>query len=865
MHNIDGKFGLAKAVRYLFMIKQVTLSWVYVDTLQSEEYQTFVEFFGVTIGETTYFSKDKIDNFKLSHTQLNQVVNFIQENVTTNALAPIIQKCNMIGIKPIRFGNSKNRIFIHNNDVEKIVEYYKYVNNLPSKIYHKRAMIKHLRLSKSKIADVFKEYGITPYFTITVVGDHYHENDLNFLREEQSKIVKKLRDEYYILTRDIDALILKYKEYVNESVYFEMPAIGQTAGEDFKYTFTRKVILKKFIDELEEKRKDDKRKSITKGNTKNNINSNTTEVHVKSLKEERHIINSNINFPFRAYSELLILHNICFNDKIRFTSFHWRNFVRLKLNSSSGQETTQKKKIMLFVRITKLLSEVIKEQEIFLFSTKRIEFALFHKDIPIGWQLEYYSFLYALTKTCEKEGIKTLAFNIKEITNPKHKIGNKEKAVYNASEYLKLIEYVKSDIHKSKSIAEAMKQINGERSFTNYSNMWLYVTILLNNAWRHEDVLTLPTLPVSLYTNIDLDWLNDNDVTYDVANAIADHYRSLPYLHSKTGGRRFFIISDDLLVPFATSVIISSTIQRKLFPLSNTVINLSGLQSVYTYNHESFFAGYISEFEFKFRSLTMNRTLLSLMISVIEKLTNRNPVEVVKFLRNHSDVEVTNIYITIPQDKVNFISEQLFNIGNFGFVYDAIADILSQRKYENREDKTHHTVIIKQGLGSISAVEEISRFANFILEERDAVYDILNRMPTEDLRTKYTFLNLGILPSKSEDFQCLVGEDRCPFGKRNCESCPLSLPNLYTLSSINRRIQNKIQEFLQQFGSTQYKAEKIRLANQLFIERELLVSAIQKFGRERVDNFIDGGLNKINEMFSILPSIKEYITIPLES
>src|SRR5690606_8287858 len=115
--------------------------------------------------------------------------------------------------------------------------------------------------------------------------------------------------------------------------------------------------------------------------------------------------------------------------------------------------------------------------------------------------------------------------------------------------------------------------------------------------------------------------------------------------------------------------------------------------------------------------------------------------------------------------------------------------------------------------------------------------------------------------AKSDDFQCLISESDCPFGSRECQSCPISIPNIYTLNSIGRRINKKISEFAEKFPHTAYKAEKIRLANQLYIERDLLKEAISTFGRERVDRFIDGGIDGINERLKSLPSFKDYITI----
>src|SRR5690606_33223477 len=192
--------------------------------------------------------------------------------------------------------------------------------------------------------------------------------------------------------------------------------------------------------------------------------------------------------------------------------------------------------------------------------------------------------------------------------------------------------------------------------------------------------------------------------------------------------------------------------------------------------------------------------------SVIKKQTNRNPIELIKFLRNHSDIETTNIYINIPEESLELINKQLFELGNFGFLYDGMSIVLSMEKERNKNSSNEKALMVKKVLMSLSITEQVSGFLNALFKERNIALDLLSEMPLEDIRSKFTLLNLGLMPAKSDDFQCLISESDCPFGSRECQSCPISIPNIYTLNSIGRRINKKISEFAEKFPHTAYKA-----------------------------------------------------------
>lgn len=835
---------LTRAVMYLFNVENCTLSWALTSRKNphKQEVIDFKHYFGEEVNGEILYSKKKIDTFLEEHISFEQFVELIKDFASerNKKINAIKEKCNLIGINYVSFGNRLNYTFLLKNDVDILLEYIKRVNKQPNKLYTGDEIVQELGLGRDKKEKLFEEYNIVPFITLKI-DKYFHEEQLLYLKKIQQDLLHKIKQHYYTyadikeLTGGRRQLTPKLMEDQDEILY-PFPVICKIKGEDYDYTYNETLISKQPVQDWIQKIKDDMKKA---------------ETFDKYLHSN----------PYQAYLELIDYFGIKFSDTSEFTRFHWMDFVRRSINKANQEEKKFKSTIILFVNITDLLSKFCHQKDIFKFSTKAILLGLFEEAVPLGWQLRLFSFIFNLTEVCRQAGISKLGYDIKDIPNPKHKIGVQDKTIYTIDEFFQLLDFVKNiPLHKEKAIEAAQKEMRGEKPIINYANMWTYATILLNNAWRSDDVLAFPKLPESFFPHISLEWLKENELSQDDTIFIADYYRGLPYRHGKTNAKRYFTISDELMQPFAYAVLISTVIQREMHPLSDRLFALVHKHSIYTYNHNAFFQSFDSERNFIFRGLKTNRTLMSYMVSVVGQLTKRNPVELVKFLRSHSDIEITNIYLEVPPDKVDEISEHLFSLDNFGFVYDSATTLLFQKDKEDKSKQLHQVALLKEQY-TIEKLEGLAGFLNCIYEERNIVSDIINEMPIEELKLKHTLLKLGLSPSKSEDFQCLVGEENCPFGTRACEGCALNVPNIHTLSSINHRIHYKLSEFERFFETTPLEGEKTRLANQLLIERELLKFAIQKFGRERVDRFITGGIDGINQRFSRIPGFKEYLTI----
>ena len=92
-----------------------------------------------------------------------------------------------------------------------------------------------------------------------------------------------------------------------------------------------------------------------------------------------------------------------------------------------------------------------------------------------------------------------------------------------------------------------------------------------------------------------------------------------------------------------------------------------------------------------------------------------------------------------------------------------------------------------------------------------------------ELQKKFDLVNLGLLPSKEENYQCIYG--KCIFEERDCNKCPLSIPHFYAISQICRRVSKTIKSYEKLFNNTSYEGEKTRLANLLYSDLLLLKQA----------------------------------------
>lgn len=795
---------------------------------------TLLENFSDSIGN---ISKDTVINFLNNHIGVLQLREEVVKhcNIKVHSFeTKYRESLEKIGVKLIFLSNRAEYIFLSKEDYEKSLEYYLKLSNHPdSNLFTKQEIYEVLNLPKNLRNEVIRDYNITPYIQ-TGKGAYYHRNQVNVLLEYQKKEIERMND--YISIEDVTNELGYNKSSVlrwlkNRAIkIITSPILSKNV-----YPGNKKYILKTFATQYFE------------------------EVEFRErLDEVFEYYNVDLD-PYKAYLEALKLYGYEFKDFAEKTMGYWDKFAKVKIEDSGRREL--KTFVHSFVLLTGLLVNVVNNsrKELFKFSTKEINLSLLNDSVPYNYRIQYYSFINRIHQGIIIGGGNSM-FDMNNLRSPKkereknHK--PKEKQIYQPKIFIDLFKY-SADIgsHFEKAIIDAKKWNTKDYSF--YANMWLYVLIQLTNSWRHSDIVDFPRLR-DMYKDKDLDWLLRNPIKKDV-KVITAYLENKVYFHHKNQAERYLIVPDDLEESFANAVLICEFIQRQKNDASDRLFDFGNQHYQPSENsHKTFFKLFPYE-NFKIENRRMNWTVITLATDVISKLTGRNPLEIAKFLRNHSEDEMTNIYVQLPQEYVDFLSKQLFNLGSFGYIYDGMANILLDEvprlfQYEN-------ALMIKNSFKDVAVVDGIAKHFNMLKKEKEYVLNSLKSVPKEVIKEKMDYLQFGLMPSKMVGYQCLVGgPPNCPKTVADCENCPLNVPNRFALCSLSYDIEKAFDDIENEFLASNLDAEKVRLANRLFTQLSLLGTAIERFGRDIVNQFIPGGIERINERMSQIPATRSFVS-----
>lgn len=824
----------------LISYKQATIELGFKSSPQNPKVkQNLFEMFGVPknplgTNNKLRFSREKIKRFLAQHIRasklLSEISDFCEPGSTFINILKTEKITEVINIS-VSTGSLDYR-FVDLEGKEKLLQYFKHLKKIDNcKIVNTSELAEILNLELRMTEKVLEEYTVEPYFTYR--GIFYHNDTVQQLLEKQ----KTMEDKYkkaYCKNADIKKLLnltdLQTNNWIQNNIpldlRIEIPnLIKRDKGT---YLYPREIVEK----ELQKR---------------------TNKVNVNSLVDDFE------TFPYEAYLRIKGKEDISFSEKAELTEFYWEYAVKTRLRQTTLKGYDLLALIRRYIKITNLLVSATQQKELFKFSSNELNMMIFNKITPKKWQQELMRFYKTMGKALREQGI---SFNEIGINYPKRKVKKEqEETIYSFDEYLNLINYCEDiKIHKEKAINNAIEVVN-KNKYGSYAEMWVYVILQLNNYWRHVDVVDIPRFVDRKFNHVTFEWLRNNSLSKDDVEYIVNYYKLKIYQHRKNQKERYFILSDDLAEAFAYSILVCECIMKERNSIADNLVNFGNAYNRPTDSlHNFFFSQYkaISQ-DFVFKNRIANRTLATHTLSVIRTITKRNPIELAKFFRNHSDVDTTNIYVKIPQEHVDKISRQLFDLGNFGFIYSNLAILLFGSDKEGHDIHKENALVIKESFGSAEKVEFISNALLVISEEENYVKDTLSGLSKELLQERYQIINLGLSPSKKEDTQCLVGIENCPMGARDCDNCPLSIPNRFTLCRLKHTVWEKINAFEEVFHSTEYEAEKTKAANHLFFQYNLLRQAVNKFGRNSVNQFVD--LDKFNEKFKDLPAFKEHVTL----
>ncbi|WP_053218851.1 hypothetical protein [Virgibacillus senegalensis] len=580
-------------------------------------------------------------------------------------------------------------------------------------------------------------------------------------------------------------------------------------------------------------------------------------VEQRKLRESTNV---QLDNDYQTFQYQIDAHQVILPNILRNTEKLWYAYIKNQLLTPNKQnELTTRKWISRYLKCTKHLTQLPKE--IYSLTSKEITLLLFMDRVPEVHQQIYYQFLKEVYDEFKQKKYKV--YNISQIPNPFQNRAKtkRKKGIYEYEDYLKILQFAnKTDFHRKKAITDIELLLNGDnRNYSRYDSAWLYILIHLNNPWRHQDIVsTFPRINIETFGITDITWFNDNQVSFELAQKIIRQVKRKIMIHNKTGAKRYFFCSEELAISFATAIILCELRVSYENPLRSSPIDFKTKYQRLSESKERMFFENLSK-AIKFKSLKMNRSLISYMYSIVKDRANGNEMEIAKFFRGHYDFETTNIYIEIPQSQIDFLTSQLFDRDNFGYIPKMFSEVLYGES-EDTKEKTHNSQLIKQNFGNIYKVEATSAFLNHIQTERDSVSNIIREMSQEELEERQFQLQTFQLPSKEEDFQCLVAQTGCMYPGRDCDTCPFSIPHFYALSSISDSFVRKLVFLMEEFEKLEYEAEKVKFVNLFHKDMMLIQDAIKRYGKEEVLSFMNLQGEEMNLLLKNLPSISGYIT-----
>ncbi|EPY7704778.1 TPA: hypothetical protein ACGW5B_001328 [Bacillus paranthracis] len=574
---------------------------------------------------------------------------------------------------------------------------------------------------------------------------------------------------------------------------------------------------------------------------------------------EQQLENTSLESHYENFKYRLKLLKISFGEQTKYTKEKWFTHVFEILHSSHAAEKTMNSKIKNFVKVTQLIIKLLKENEvteIYALTSNDINLFMNHSmSDSTPRRAILCKFLEKVNYDVVEDGYAKKSFNINKINIPKQKkkdpLSEGEQEIYKYDIYKDLKEYVNEfDIHLEKSVRMLI-----EENDSTYASTWLYVIIHLNNAWRHGDVTSFKRIDLTnIYIPSVQDMINYR-VDFQTARLIVNRVRQQELLISKTQVKGYFICSDDLAEAFATVVLLLESYYQQQGSNHPFLINFNTKYNMFTdRHHKVFFSNFNHKDNFSFSSRKMNETLMTIIyILLAQQEKGEKSATLVKLMRRHKDVETIKHYVHIPKEEFHFLTKQLFQRGEFGFIPDLFLEKVLG-KSSNREKRTNEIIELTQKFGDIFKIESTAGFMNEFDEKQKSVVDYIRGKTLEEATRELHLLYTEQLPSRNENVHCLFGKSGCKNTHlENCFHCPYAIPTFYALSSLGESIVARIKDYVNETRT----GMKLKKSNLIHLELKLLSEAIKEFGKEIVYDFIKPNAEEFRALVNQVPYPKE--------
>jgi len=430
-------------------------------------------------------------------------------------------------------------------------------------------------------------------------------------------------------------------------------------------------------------------------------------------------------------------------------------------------------------------------------------------------------------------------YSLEELPNPRIKRSYKENEKISFEDWINIYNYcLKLDNHLNHAIVD--KQ---------YANLWLFIMILLTNAWRPSDVFRIPPIQPELIGVPNIEWFKIYKLTKPQAQKIINIIRSYNLVTAKNGMPRDFTCNLDLVIPMVTALCICEFHRRK--NNSSSIIDFTSETKKKNRIRASQFNLFFKKSDdlkhIKFSPLIANRSLMEhLFYSIQEKKGKGNTAfELVMKLRKHK-TEVTKEYIGYGE---NQISTHLFTRGEFGFLYEQLIELLTETKESSLHERTTEISHVKQFFEPFEVENLFNFFSKVMSVQEQNLMDQLLSLSPDDALEHIRNMYLGQMPAKNPNTQCLIYPNcHRPSNQYSCNQCLFAVHNVYALTSIF----NEFEDSIQRYKNSNKKGVKQREQNTIIKIQNLLIKTIEKFGEDYVFSFYDGGENLFTQKLAFL-------------
>ena len=494
------------------------------------------------------------------------------------------------------------------------------------------------------------------------------------------------------------------------------------------------------------------------------------------------------------------------------------------------------------IRVAEYISELTMKKELYHFDDVEIQVIMENCKAKT-----HRVFLYNILNYISEKRI--CKYKIKNHVSPHSKIGRekKEKEVLDFETFKDIYEFCREiDLHIDRAISNKK-----------YASLWLYVMVLLTNSWRHSDVLRIPSINPELIGVSSIDWFKYNKLNAAQGQKIVNIIYSLRLVTAKNGMPRDFTCNYDLIIPMVTAMCICEFHRRKTnipFLIDVTdgveeIINKKGkkTQEIRRSYLKNNFLKYSSKLkDVSFSSLIANRSLMEhLYYSIKEKKGKGNSTfELMMKYRSHKST-ITQEYIGFDGNKTSL---QLFDRGEFGFVFDRLVEVISPNTQLTIQGRTQEIKRINKFFNPIE-VENLFGFLKEREVEKQALASKLLTTNPNDALELTRKMYLGEIPAKQKHVQCLT-YPKChrESNQFSCVTCPFAIHNVYTLTSIFNEFEDRLKIYLE---TDKNGVRKRELKNIICIQ-DVILEAIDQFGQEYVFSFYTGGENMFEEKLSLI-------------